>query len=81
MKAPRSAEIATVDCFCDHCGQSLDRLKVIWVWNEHFGCSRDHVQLAQGKTNREWLARQSESNPPNVLAPNPQSSPLSAGNP
>lgn len=48
---PREAEIATYNCVCDHCGTKLDRFKNIWVWNEHFGCSRDHVQRAQASTN------------------------------
>jgi hypothetical protein len=48
---PREAEISTVDCKCDHCGKSLNRITKVWVWNEHFGCSRTCVQRAQGNTN------------------------------
>ena len=54
---PREAEIVTVNCFCDHCKCSLDNRKTVWVWNEHFGCSRNHVQLAQAATNREYEQR------------------------
>lgn len=59
---PRQAEIAVVDCFCDHvrCGKRLDKLKTIWVWNEHFACSRDHVQKAQGETNYMASVRATE---------------------
>lgn len=48
---PVEAEMCTVECFCDHCGKSLNKFNKIWVWNEHFGCSRDHVQRAQGNAN------------------------------
>ncbi len=48
---PTEAELQTIDCKCDYCGCSLDRYSKIWVWNEHFACSRAHVQLAQGITN------------------------------
>lgn len=53
MDAPTESDISVVDCFCDHvgCGKRLDKLKSIWVWNEHFGCTRDHVQRAQANTN------------------------------
>lgn len=48
---PRESEMTTVDCKCDYCGCSLDRKTKIWTWNEHFGCTKDHVQKAQGITN------------------------------
>lgn len=50
---PREAEISTVDVFCDHlgCNKRLDRQSIVWVWNEHMCCSRDHAQRAQGRTN------------------------------
>lgn len=48
---PREVELALVDCFCDYCSDRLDNLKTIWVWNEHFCCSRDHCQRAQGRSN------------------------------
>lgn len=47
----REHENFTQACVCDHCGCSLDKYKTIWVWNEHFGCSRDHAQRAQGNAN------------------------------
>lgn len=59
--APREVEMTTVECHCDHCGQSLNRFSKIWVWNEHFGCSRDHAQLAQGTTNRVFKQSHQES--------------------
>jgi hypothetical protein len=52
-RPPREVDLTVVGCKCDHCGISLDKLNRIWVWNEHFACSRDHVQRAQAQTNRE----------------------------
>ncbi len=48
---PREVEMDTANCFCDHCGVLLDKRKRFWVWNEHFGCCKAHVQLAQGSAN------------------------------
>lgn len=50
---PREVELHLVNCVCDHCGEKLDKLRSIWVWNEHFACSRSHAQLAQGETNKQ----------------------------
>jgi hypothetical protein len=52
--APRECEMHIVNCKCDYCGKSLDKLTRIWIWNEHFGCSRNCVQMAQAKTNRTF---------------------------
>ncbi len=54
--APREVEVHTVNCLCDHCGKSLNSVPKIWIWNEHFGCSRDHVQRAQASTNLQKMA-------------------------
>lgn len=64
--APRECEMHTVNCVCDHCGCSLNNRTRIWVWNEHFGCSRTHVQLAQATTNR-FANREDGLNPKKVI--------------
>lgn len=51
-KPPRDVELNLVNATCDFCQTKLDGLKKVWVWNEHWACSREHVQRAQAATNR-----------------------------
>lgn len=42
MKA-KKVENFTQGCFCDNCGKNLSA-PVIWIWEEHFGCSKVCVE-------------------------------------
>ncbi len=51
-KPPREVEMMIIGCKCDYCGKELVKNKV-WIWNEFFACSRDHVIRAQAESNKD----------------------------
>lgn len=49
ISGPVKADMTVVNCRCDFCQKILGA--TVWIWNEHFACSRDHAERAQESTN------------------------------
>lgn len=41
---PKKVDNFTQGCTCENCGKSL-HTPVIWIWEEHFACSKTCVEI------------------------------------
>jgi len=44
MSKPKKVDNFTQGCTCENCGKAL-HATVIWIWEEHFGCSKSCVEI------------------------------------
>ncbi len=67
LNVPRTMDNCLIDGKCEYCGTKFGTRPLIWVWNEHFGCSRQCVVASHEKGESEYQAKQKKEKDSDLL--------------